>query len=67
MLYVPYPAIPCINDEDKSVADDMGFSYDDVVDENDIVKSGQVSFIYNNHFGLFLWSDIYDKGTPFWF
>lgn len=55
MLYVPYPAIPCINDEDKSVADDMGFSYDDVVDENYIVKSGQVSFIYNNHFGLFLW------------
>lgn len=36
-------AIPCINDEDKSVADAMGFSYDDVVDENYIVKSGQFS------------------------
>lgn len=45
MVYVPFPAIPCINDEDKSVADAMGFSYDDVVDENYIVKSGQVSFI----------------------
>lgn len=44
-LYVPFLAIPCINDEDKSVADAMGFSYDDVVDENYIVKSGQV----NNH------------------
>lgn len=52
MLYVPFPAIPCINDEDKSVADAMGFSYDDVVDENYIVKSGQVSFI-KHHFWLF--------------
>lgn len=41
--YVPTSAIPCINDEDKSVADAMGFSYDDVVDENYIVKSGQVN------------------------
>lgn len=42
-LYVPFSAIPCINDEDKSVSDAMGFSYDDVVDENFIVKSGQVN------------------------
>lgn len=41
--YFPFSAIPCISDEDKSVADAMGFSYDDVVDENYIVKSGQVN------------------------
>lgn len=41
--YFPFSAIPCISDEDKSVADAMGFSYDDVVDENYIVKSEQVN------------------------
>lgn len=43
MLFSIFTAIPCINDEDKSVADAMRFSYDDVVDENYIVKSGQVN------------------------
>lgn len=67
MLYVFYLVILCINDEDKLVVDDMGFFYDYVVDENYIVKFGQVSFIYNNYFGLFFWLDIYDKGILFWF
>lgn len=40
MLYVFFLVILCINDEDKLVFDVMGFFYDDVVDENFIVKFG---------------------------
>ncbi|XP_061197922.1 probable leucine--tRNA ligase, mitochondrial [Saccostrea echinata] len=36
-------AIPCINEEDRSTADKMGFTFAEVIKDNVIVESGQFS------------------------
>jgi hypothetical protein len=42
LFYVSFIAIPCISEEDRLIADKMGFTYTDVIDDDVIVHSGQV-------------------------
>lgn len=46
VFYVFSVAIPCISEEDKFIADKMGFTYTNVMDDDVIVHSGQVKEIH---------------------